>query len=137
MRSFADAVEALSWIEVGDCALLEDLDRLPRVCPIHASVLVDVRRLLDERPANRAEEVARQFGVSQRTFQRRLRELGTSFQQEVNAAHVRIAKKLMRETGNQLKWIAIQSGYASLQHFSSSFHTQVGVSPSRWRVNKD
>jgi AraC-like DNA-binding protein len=73
--------------------------------------------------------------MSQRTFQRRLRELGTSFQQEINAAHLRIAKRLMQETDKPLKWIAIESGYASLQYFSSSFRARVGLSPSAWRAD--
>jgi len=60
--------------------------------------------------------------------------VGTSFQQEVNAAHVRIAKRLMQETDNALKWIAIEAGYASLQHFSSSFRAREGLSPSEWRA---
>jgi AraC-like DNA-binding protein len=137
VRSFADGVEALVWIEVGDQAFLEELDRLPGIASNHTSMIAEVRGLLDGRPADRAEEVARRFGMSQRTFQRRLRELGTSFQQEVTAAHVRIAKRLMRETENPLKWIAIESGYASLQHFSSSFRAHVGVSPSRWRSNQE
>jgi AraC-like DNA-binding protein len=137
IRSFADGAEALVWIEVGDHAFLEELDRLPGIASNHTSMIAEMRGLLDERPTDRAEKVARRFGMSQRTFQRRLRELGTSFQQEVTAAHVRIAKRLMRETDNPLKWIAIESGYASLQHFSSSFRVHVGVSPRRWRSNQD
>ena len=104
--------------------------------PIAASLLIGLRESLEQRPACRADEVARRFGISQRTFQRRLRELGTSFQQEINSAHLRIAKRLMQETDNSLKWIAIESGYASLQHFSSSFRARVGVSPSAWRVGR-
>jgi AraC-like DNA-binding protein len=102
--------------------------------PIAPSLLLDLRAHLEQRPACRADEVARRFGLSQRTFQRRLRELRTSFQREVNAAHLRIAKRLMQETDNPLKWIAIESGYASLQHFSSSFRARVGLSPSAWRA---
>jgi len=137
VRSFADGAEALVWIEVGDHAFLKELDRLPDIASNHPSMIVEIRGLLDERTPGREEAVARRFGMSQRTFQRRLRELGTSFQQEVTAAHVRIAKRLMRETDNPLKWIAIESGYASLQHFSSSFRAHVGVSPSRWRSSQE
>jgi AraC-like DNA-binding protein len=102
--------------------------------PSAPSLLIGLRAYVDQRPACSAHEVARCFGISQRTFQRRLRELGTSFQQEINAAHLRIAKRLMQETDNPLKWIAIESGYASLQHFSSSFRARVGLSPSEWRA---
>ena len=104
--------------------------------PIPPSLLVGLRAHLEQRPAGSAYEVARRFGMSQRTFQRRLRELGTSFQQEINSAHLRIAKRLMQETDSPLKWIAIESGYASLQHFSSSFRARVGLSPSAWRAGR-
>ena len=99
-----------------------------------SSLLIGLQAHLEQRPACRAFEAAGRFGMSQRTFQRRLRELGTSFQQEINAAHLRIAKRLMQETDNPLKWIAIESGYASLQHFSSSFRARMGLSPSAWRA---
>jgi AraC-like DNA-binding protein len=102
--------------------------------PIAPSLLIGLRAHLEQRPACSAHEVARRFGMSQRTFQRRLRALGTSFQQELNAAHLRIAQRLMQETDEPLKWIAIESGYASLQHFSSSFRARVGLSPSAWRA---
>jgi AraC-like DNA-binding protein len=104
--------------------------------PSTPSLLIGVRAYVDQHPACSIYEVARRFGISQRTFQRRLRELGTSFQREINAAHLRIAKRLMQETDNPLKWIAIESGYASLQHFSSSFRAHVGLSPSEWRATR-
>jgi AraC-like DNA-binding protein len=102
--------------------------------PIAPPLLIGLRAHLEQRHAWSAFEVARRFGMSQRTLQRRLHELGTSFQQEINAAHLRIAKRLMQETDNPLKWIAIESGYASLQHFSASFRARVGLSPSAWRA---
>jgi AraC-like DNA-binding protein len=96
-------------------------------------LLVDVRAYLDQRPACSADAVARRFAVSQRTLQRRLREVGASLQKESNAAHLRIAKRLTQETNDPLKWIASESGYASLQHFSSSFRARLGLSPGAWR----
>lgn len=98
------------------------------------NLLIDLRGHLEQRPDCSACEGARRFGLSQRTFQRRLRELGTSFRQEINAARLRVAKKLMQETDNPLKWIAVESGYASLQHFSSTFRARTGLSPSAWRT---
>jgi len=104
--------------------------------PIASPLLADLRAHLEQRPGSGASEVARRFGMSQRTFQRRLHELGTSFQQEVNGAHLKIATRLMQETSHSLKWIAIESGYASLQHFSSSFRARSGLSPSAWRARR-
>ncbi len=134
VRAFTNPEEALVWTEVADHALLDNLDRIVRVPIFDRSVVAGARRLLDRDPALPAEQVARALGLSQRTFQRRLREQGTSFQREVNAAHLRIAKRLMRKTDKPLKWIAIESGYASLQHFSASFRAHVGIPPSRWRA---
>jgi AraC-like DNA-binding protein len=111
-----------------------DLERIARVAAREASLLPDLRSLLDRHPGASADMAARHFGISQRTFQRRLRELGTTFQRQLNQAHVRVAKQLMRDTNRPLKWIAIESGYASLQHFSSSFRDQVGMPPSEWRA---
>jgi AraC-like DNA-binding protein len=132
--SFDDAVAALAWLGGDHRTLLSDLERIAGIAAMDASMVGDLQRLLDRQPRARAQQAANQFGMSGRTFQRRLRELGTSFQREVNQAHVRLAKRLMRETNRPLKWIAIESGYASLQHLSSSFRAQVGVSPTRWRT---
>lgn len=104
--------------------------------PDASSLLADLRAFLEQRPTCSIYEVARRFGMSQRTLQRRLQELGTSFQREISAAQMRTAMRLMRETGNPLKWIAIESGFASLQHFSSSFRARVGESPSAWRAGR-
>lgn len=134
VRAFTNPDEALVWIGVDHRPLLDDLDRIARPPSVDCAALAGARRLLDGDPTAPAEQIARALGLSQRTLQRRLREQGTSFQREVNAAHLRIAKRLMRETDEPLKWIAIESGYASLQHFSASFRAHVGVPPSRWRA---
>jgi AraC-like DNA-binding protein len=134
-RSFTDAGDALVWTGVRDPKLLDDLERIPRISSLVSSMLTRLRTELERRPPGNARDLARRFGVSQRTLQRRLRELGTTFQEEVTAAHLRIARRLMRETTHPLKWIAAESGYGSLQHFSSSFRARVGLSPSEWRAN--
>ncbi|HVT09638.1 MAG TPA: helix-turn-helix transcriptional regulator [Polyangia bacterium] len=101
-----------------------------------SSLLACLRAYFDERPCAYAYEVARSFAMSQRTLQRRLRALGTSFQRETEKARLRIAKKLMEETDQSLKYIALESGYASLQHFSSSFRARERQSPSAWRAGR-
>jgi len=133
VRLFADGAEALAWTNINEPALLDELKRFPRVCSIHEPFLFKLRALLDAHPVSRAGEMARRHGMTPRTFQRRLGAVGTSFQRELNAARLRIAKRLMQTTDDALKAIAIESGYASLQHFSSSFRHHIGVSPARWR----
>jgi AraC-like DNA-binding protein len=101
-----------------------------------APLLTAVRASLDGTPGLPAKDLARQVGVSLRTLQRRLRLLGTSYQREVADARLRVAKKLMRDTSHSIKWIALESGCASLQHFSTFFRDHVGVSPSQWRTGE-
>lgn len=132
VRWFDDAVKALSWLGVEHQTLASDLKRIAGGA-VDLSMVRDLRRLLDRRPSAKAGAAARCLGVSPRTFQRRLRELGTTFPHEANHARIRTAKRLMRETSRPLKWIAMESGYASPQHFSAAFRACVGMSPSRWR----
>jgi AraC-like DNA-binding protein len=134
LRTFVDAKDALVWIGATDPTLLASLERIPHTSSIADSMLAGLRALVWERPASSTNEAARRLGTSRRTLQRRLRECGTSFQQEVDAARLGIAKRLMLKTDNPLKWIAVESGYTSLQHFSSSFRARVGLSPSAWRA---
>ena len=77
---------------------------------------------------------ARSLGVTERTLQRRLKEAGTSFQDEVTVARVRAAETLMLETNRKLSDIAHAVGCASSQHFSDMFRRMRDVSPSEWRA---
>jgi AraC-like DNA-binding protein len=87
-----------------------------------------------ERPC--VEKVAAELGASVRTLQRRLRDANTTFRDEVRAAQVRVAQKLMLTTDWSLTAIAFESGCASLQHFSASFRELHGVAPSAWRASR-
>jgi len=79
-------------------------------------------------------EVGRAIGVSPRSLQHQLRQAGTSFRQEVNAARVRAAQQLLQASDTKLTSIAIEVGCASLQHFSTLFRKQTGLAPSAWRA---
>jgi AraC-like DNA-binding protein len=135
LRTFETVQEGLCWMGVQDPILLNDLELIPRIHSPGSSLLPALRGLLERNPGSTASELARALGMSQRTLQRRLRESFSSLQQEVTEAHLRIAKKLMTETTQPLKWIALEAGYGSPQHFSSAFRAQVGISPRRWRAS--
>jgi AraC-like DNA-binding protein len=79
---------------------------------------------------------ARALGVSERTLQRRLREAGTSFQDELQSARVRAAEELLLDPELKLTAIAADVGCASLQHFSGLFRRRTGVTPSQWRARR-
>jgi AraC-like DNA-binding protein len=135
-RSFAEVSEALEWIGVRDPSLVHQLERIRRASSVCPPVVDAIRTYLDGTPASTARETALEIGVSQRTLQRRLRESGTSHQREVTLARLEVAKRLLRTTAHPLKWIALEAGYGSPQHFSSSFRRHTQMSPSRWRADR-
>jgi AraC-like DNA-binding protein len=71
--------------------------------------------------------------MSARTLQHHLRAAGTSFRREVHAAQVAAAQRLLIDTDDKLGAIALEVGCATLQHFSTLFRKQTGLSPSAWR----
>ena len=134
VRSFVDAREALGWIGVNEPSLVDQLERVYGCAHAQEGLLAALRKVLESSTAIAVGEAARRIGVSQRTLQRRLRELGTGFQRELDVARFEAAKRLMRATRRPLKCIAVEAGYVSPQHFSSAFHRHTGMSPRRWRA---
>lgn len=133
-KPFAEPSEAIAWLGANNCDLVADLDRVYREVSSNGSLLLAVRGHLRTKPATDLGGLAAACGVSPRTLQRRLCELGTTFQQETSNARLRTAKTLMTKTDYPLKHIALDCGFASLQHFSAFFREQVGTPPSRWRA---
>jgi AraC-like DNA-binding protein len=133
-KAFAEPLEAIAWLGLGDRTVLDDLDRVYGEISSNGSLLLAVRRHLRTTRRAPMAKVAEACGVSPRTLQRRLRELGTSFQQETSDARLRAAKILMTGSEYPLKHIALDCGFASLQHFSAFFCQRVGTTPSRWRA---
>jgi AraC-like DNA-binding protein len=96
-----------------------------------------IRSYLDQAPGSPTlKDIAKAFGLSPRNLQRKLSEVHTTFQQEQNAARLRLAKTLLLETNYEVKRIAIEVGCASLQNFSALFHKGTGESPSQWRSHQ-
>ena len=78
--------------------------------------------------------VARELGLSDRTLQRRLKAVGTTFQYELNHVRIAEARHRMLDSDAPLTQIALEVGYGSLQHFSGHFSRIEGCSPSTWRM---
>lgn len=72
--------------------------------------------------------------LSERSLQRKLGSAGTSFIDEVGAARVRAAKRMMLEGDAPMTAIALDVGCASLQHFSGLFRKHTGQSPTAFRA---
>jgi AraC-like DNA-binding protein len=96
----------------------------------------DVRAALSqqmsgERPA--VERVARTLGMSGRTLQRRLTELGTTYQELLDDVRRRSARRLLAQTDLEASEVAFLLGFEEMNSFTRAFHDWEGTTPIRWR----
>jgi len=77
--------------------------------------------------------VARDFGFSTRSFQRRLAACGANYFDMRNRVRASIAQGMLTETDLTITSIALQLGYSETSAFSRSFKVQVGETPSEYR----
>lgn len=138
-KVFADVAAACAWLaSEGADGWPADLPAL--VAQMHAEVsstpafLGALRAVLAEDLSGVAvADAAKRLGVSERTLQRKLGELGTSFQDEVASARLHAARRMLVETDAPLTNIAMDAGFGSPQHFSALFKKREGVTPSEYR----
>jgi AraC-like DNA-binding protein len=84
-----------------------------------------------ERPS--VEKVARELGMSPRSLQRRLAELGTTYQTLLDDVRRDASRRLLASTDLDASEIAFLLGFEELNSFSRAFHGWEGVTPTRWR----
>lgn len=89
------------------------------------------RRMTGERPS--VEKVAEELHMSLRTLQRRLSELGTSYQALLDDVRHDTSRQLLANTDLDAGEVAFLLGFEELNSFSRAFHSWEGVTPSRWR----
>jgi AraC-like DNA-binding protein len=137
-QAFTQPLEALAWLgrpAEESHALVRELEEVAAQALGQPPLLQELHRVLRSRLAGaQLAEVARELGMSERTLQRRLREVGTSFQQELNTVQVRTAQALLLQGDAKLTSVAVEVGCSSLQHFSGLFRKVTGESPSAWRA---
>jgi len=90
------------------------------------------QRICGERPA--VEKTAKALGVSPRTLQRRLEELGTTYQQVLDDVRHRSARRLLANTDLDAGEVAFLLGFEELNSFTRAFHGWEGTTPLRWRA---
>jgi len=90
------------------------------------------RKICGERPA--VEKVAKTLRMSPRTLQRRLGELGTSYQKLLDEVRRRSARRLLANTDLGSAEVAFLLGFEELNSFTRAFHCWEGTTPSRWRA---
>jgi AraC-like DNA-binding protein len=73
------------------------------------------------------------FGMSTRSFQRKLADHGVNYLEIRNRVRSRIAKCMLAETSVPVTSIALQLGYSETSAFSRGFKIQVGETPAEFR----
>jgi AraC-like DNA-binding protein len=107
-----------------------------KVAPLSATFLEAVesavaRRMIGERPS--VEKVAEALALSSRTLQRRLGEIGVSYQQVLDGVRHQTALRLLRARRIDISEIAFLLGFEELNSFTRAFRAWEGVTPKRWR----
>jgi AraC-like DNA-binding protein len=103
----------------------------------HARTLADdVRAALGEticgdRPA--VAKVAKSLGMSARTMQRRLGELGTTYQDVLEDVRRQSARRLLANTDLGTGEVAFLVGFEEVNSFVRAFHVWEGTTPAKWR----
>ena len=97
----------------------------------------DVRTALHEtmcgaRPA--MANVAKSLGMSARTMQRRLGELGTTYQAVLDDVRQRSARRLLASTDLGMGEIAFVLGFEEVNSFMRAFHAWERIRPAKWRA---
>lgn len=137
LRLFSDVNAALAWLQCEQHeALAHELANLNRL-DADNSLLESLHRLFMETEFDVClSQAARRFGMSQRTLQRRLSAASTTFHAELSKAKLAMAKTLLSLGGRSITTIALELGFASVQHFSARFSAVYGESPRSWLRNR-
>lgn len=80
-----------------------------------------------------AREVSSVLGMHERTLNRRLAAVGTSFRQELDSARRSFAEQLLEATNMHVADVAHALGYRHASSFIRAFERWLGISPSLWR----
>ena len=132
---FEDAADALAWLGE-DRSLASQLAELTAEVSGAAPIIIALRSYLSANLSASIDEAADHLALSPRTLQRQLKQAETTFQQEVITVKLAEAERRMLDSDAPLTAIALDSGFATLQHFSAAFRKLRGMSPSEWRAKR-
>lgn len=86
--------------------------------------------------APKMAEIARQLGLSVRSFHRRLSDHGVSFQSLTEETRRDLAEGLLRDPAYSLAEVAFLTGFAEQSSFSRAFKRWVGLTPASYRKHR-
>lgn len=134
----ADALGApMRQRDDGLCRVLEEyLQRDLEAMDVNETFLARVREALRGRLAwgePSVAGVAEALGIRERTLQRRLSELDTTFQDELDQVRRELALRLLRRADTTTHGVALLLGYAEVSTFHRAFRRWTGTTPGRFR----
>lgn len=131
-KTFEDDLEAFAWSGVPRL-LPAYRAQVEVVCAVPEIVRV-VRAALREGGRLKTGELAERLGLSERTLQRRLEEVGTSLRAEQELHLSQSVERLLAGTDLSLDAIAALSGFHSASHLARRFKQTHGQTPGEWRA---
>lgn len=82
------------------------------------------------------ERIATRLALSGRTLQRRLSDLGTSFQAVLDDVRFDLARAYLRDARLDITQVAYLLGYSELRAFDRAFKRWANITPRDWREQK-
>ena len=128
--------EAVTWLGAPArwTTVLERLRaEVSGVDPLRAQV----RAALAASPGASLATVARELGLSSRTLQRRLSELGTSLQRESSEQRLQAAALALATGSASILSVALEAGFSTSQAFSAAFRRFSGKTPREFRQGRE
>jgi AraC-like DNA-binding protein len=126
---------ALSWLGHEHLAAHEAADQIAVEARGPRLIATRVRNELERDLAGATVEgCAAALHTSERTMQRRLRDAGTSFGEQLRRARVGAAWELLRFSDLKIDAIAARVGLGTASRMSAVFRAEMGVTPTQFRA---
>jgi AraC-like DNA-binding protein len=115
-----------------------DLERWQASAPAgdFAGSIEQVIAMLSSPDYPRIDAVARAVGTGVRTLQRRLAEIGSSYERVLAQARLGTAARLLSNTNATILDIALDLGYSDHAHFTRAFRRWMGMPPRDFRKHR-
>lgn len=117
-----------------DTHLETELSKLEDEKSLNQRVRIQISQALSEGIPT-ISDIANHFGMSGRTLQRRLSDLGYSYQTLVDESRRQLAKRLLQETDYSLAEVAFMTGFSEQSAFTRAFKRWAGQTPRAFRIN--
>ncbi|PSR18002.1 AraC family transcriptional regulator [filamentous cyanobacterium CCP3] len=117
-----------------DTHLEAELSKLADPNSLEHRVRIHVSRCLSEGVPTMSD-VAGHFSMSGRTLQRRLSELGYSYQTLVDESRRQLAERLLQQTDYSLAEVAFMTGFSEQSAFTRAFKRWAGQTPRSFRLS--